>query len=70
MEDKKIIANSDKMLKVLSLAEKLSYTDINFLIKGERGTGKESIAKRVHCKSASRKSGPFVTIDCSSLNSK
>ncbi|MEC7182769.1 MAG: sigma 54-interacting transcriptional regulator [Bdellovibrionota bacterium] len=67
-EDKKIIANSDKMLKVLSLAEKLSYTDINFLIKGEKGTGKESVAKRVHCKS-SRKEKPFVTVDCSSLSS-
>ena len=56
------------MLKVLSLAEKLSYTDINFLIKGEKGTGKESVAKRVHCKS-SRKEKPFVTVDCSSLSS-
>ena len=68
VEDQKIIANSDSMLKVISLAEKLSYTDINFLIKGERGTGKESVAKRVHCKS-SRKEKPFVTVDCSALNS-
>ena len=67
-EDKKIIASSDKMLKVLSLAEKLSYTDINFLIKGDKGVGKESVAKRVHCKSA-RKNKPFVTVDCSSLSS-
>ena len=65
-EDRKLIANSDSMLKVLSLAEKLSYTDINFLIKGDKGTGKESIAARIHCKSG-RKNKPFVTIDCTSF---
>ena len=69
MEDKKIIANSDNMLKVLSLAEKLSYTDINFLIKGDKGTGKESIYEKEFIVKVRRRKSHLLPIDCSSLGS-
>lgn len=67
VKEEKLLSSSEKMIKILNLADKLSHSDINFLIKGERGIGKEILAKRVHCR-WSRKNNPFLTIDCSSYN--
>ena len=67
VKEEKLLSSSEKMIKILNLADKLSHSDINFLIKGERGIGKEILAKRVHCR-GSRKNNPFLTIDCSSYN--
>jgi Nif-specific regulatory protein len=64
VKEEKLLSNTETMMRVLEITEKLSHCDINFLIKGERGTGKEILAKRIHCRGA-RKNGPFVSIDCS-----
>src|SRR5680860_250403 len=43
-----IIAQSPQMLNVLSLTRKVAKTDVNVLITGDNGTGKELIARELH----------------------
>ena len=61
-----IIGNSDSMLKVFRLCEKVINTDITVLIEGETGTGKELIARCIHFNSP-RKEKPFVSQNCGAL---
>ncbi|MBK5253949.1 MAG: sigma 54-interacting transcriptional regulator [Peptostreptococcaceae bacterium] len=61
-----ILAVSDKMKKVLSLAEKVANFSATVLILGESGVGKEEVAKFVH-RNSLRKDGPFVTINCGAI---
>jgi len=61
-----IIGNSDAMLKVFRLCEKVINTDITVLIEGETGTGKELIARCIHFNSP-RKEKPFVCQNCGGI---
>ncbi len=61
-----IITNNDNMKKTIELAKKASKSDCNILIEGESGTGKELMAQSIHNYS-SRKNGPFVAVNCSSI---
>jgi DNA-binding NtrC family response regulator len=45
---------------------KMSNHDYPVLILGETGTGKEVVARAIHC-SGSRANGPFVPVDCAAL---
>ncbi len=62
----KIIGFSSKMKEVFDLIEKVAGTEVNVLILGENGTGKELIAKEIHRKSK-RKSNPMIGIDLGSI---
>jgi two-component system response regulator HydG len=53
-----------KMIEYVKLVGPTNYTVI---IEGETGTGKESLARLIHMES-SRKSHPFMPIDCGSLS--
>jgi len=61
-----IIGKSAKIKELKALADKVAETDVNCLIEGEAGAGKELIARRIHCRS-SRSQRAFVAIDCSAL---
>ncbi len=63
----KIITENEEMKKILSTAARLATTDVPVLIQGESGTGKELIARTVH-ELSNRKSGPFIPVNCASLN--
>ncbi|MBN1302524.1 MAG: sigma-54-dependent Fis family transcriptional regulator [Melioribacteraceae bacterium] len=66
LEKKKIISASDSIRKLKVSIEKLAESDINILISGDSGTGKELVANNIHYRSA-RKLENFVPINCGSI---
>jgi two-component system response regulator AtoC len=64
--DKAIKGNSPALLKIFSLLEKASRTNINVSVTGETGTGKEVIAKAIHYNS-DRKKKPFVAVNMAAI---
>lgn len=65
--EKEIIGRSQSMKDLLALVDKIADKDITAFITGEAATGKEMIARRIHCRSL-RRDRAFVTIDCSTLS--
>ncbi|WP_232696007.1 sigma-54 interaction domain-containing protein [Brevibacillus daliensis] len=61
-----LITSSEKMIKVVSRAEKMAKSDLSVLILGESGTGKELFAHAIH-QASHRASFPFVAVNCSAL---
>jgi two-component system, NtrC family, response regulator AlgB len=53
---------SPRMLQALDAVGRVAPEDLSVLIFGERGTGKTSLARRLHALSA-RGAGPFVVVD-------
>ncbi len=60
----KIVGESPRTRQILRLVEKVGRGRWPVLLLGETGTGKEVVARAVHNVDPT---GPFVTIDCSSL---
>ncbi len=60
------LTSSDYMLKVYSLVEKIAQSDLAVMLTGETGTGKETIARRIHAKSQ-RAQYNFCKVDCAAL---
>jgi len=60
-------ASSEGMRQVFRVIDKVAPSDVPVLLLGETGTGKSHLARTIHEKSP-RRSGPFVTIDCSALS--
>ncbi|MGH1347507.1 MAG: sigma-54-dependent transcriptional regulator [Nannocystales bacterium] len=58
-----IAGRSPKMRRLFGQMSKLALSDISLLIHGERGTGKELIARALHDASA-RATGPYVAFNC------
>jgi DNA-binding NtrC family response regulator len=63
----RIIGDSVEMRDVLTLVEKAAPTDVNVLILGENGTGKELIARELHRQSA-RADRVFLSVDMGSIS--
>lgn len=61
-----MVADSEQMKDLFSMAERVSQYDTTVLITGESGTGKELVARGIHEKSP-RKGKPFVAINCGSI---
>jgi DNA-binding NtrC family response regulator len=59
---KKIITQSEEILKIFHIVEKFSTTDNSVLIWGESGTGKELIAQAIH-KISDRREKKFVAVN-------
>lgn len=61
-----IVGNSQPMLEIFRLIEKIARTTSTVLILGESGTGKELVAKAIH-NCSSRSSAPFVKVNCAAM---
>ena len=65
--DNIIIGKSKSLLNVLQITKKVAATDVNVLITGENGTGKELIARELH-NSSNRKGEVFINVDMGSIS--
>ena len=62
-----LVGESPVLKKVLQEVEKLASIPRPVLVQGERGTGKELIAARIHY-SSNRASGPFVVVNSAAFH--
>jgi transcriptional regulator with GAF, ATPase, and Fis domain len=63
---REIIAKSQRMNRLLRLADQVAGTDATILITGETGTGKELLANRIH-RSSQRSEKPFIVVDSTTI---
>ena len=61
-----LIGSSPPMRQVFDRIDRIAPTNVNVLILGETGTGKELVAREIH-KRSERSNGPFIAINCGAL---
>jgi len=61
------IGESEEMQHIMKLIKKVAPTDVNVLILGENGTGKEVMARSIHHASR-RKDDMFVSVDLGAIH--
>jgi transcriptional regulator with PAS, ATPase and Fis domain len=59
-------ARSPAMRHAFSLLERVATSDVNVLLEGESGVGKDVLAHAIHAASA-RSGRPFVAVDCGAI---
>lgn len=61
-----LLGTSPAMQELFNLAGRIAPCDVNVLITGETGTGKELLARAIH-QMGSRSGGPLVAFSCANL---
>lgn len=61
-----LIGISPVMQELRSTIEQVAKTDLNCLLRGESGTGKDMVAREIHRLSA-RRDKPFIKVNCTAL---
>ncbi len=69
--DKKweMIGESEAMLQIQDMIEKVAPTTARVLITGENGTGKELVARAIH-ENSNRVKSPFIEVNCAAIPSE
>jgi transcriptional regulator with PAS, ATPase and Fis domain len=63
------VTASPDMVSLLRRAQKAAEaSDINVLLEGETGTGKQVLARGIHQLDEKRKAFPFITVHCSTIS--
>ena len=62
----RLCAKSKPFMECLKSVERVMSSDINVLLLGDNGTGKEKVAREIH-KGSKRKNGPFVPVNCAAI---
>ena len=60
------VGESPQFRAVQELIEQVAVADVNVLVRGESGTGKDVVARMIH-QSSDRSRGPFVKVNCAAL---
>jgi DNA-binding NtrC family response regulator len=60
-----LVGRSPEIVELLRLVERVGPVPRPVLISGERGTGKELVARAIH--RAAGRDGPFVTVNCAAV---
>ena len=60
------LGESPPMRAVYSMIDRVAASNVDVLVTGETGTGKELVARSLHRRSR-REGGPFVPIDCGAI---
>ncbi len=58
-----ILTEHAEMKEVVRIAKAVAVSDVNILLMGESGTGKNFIAEAIH-NASHRSSGPFINLNC------
>src|SRR5690606_22874583 len=61
-----IIGQSEEILEVIDIIERVKNNRATILLQGESGTGKELVARAIHYKGAFAKS-PFIAVNCGAI---
>ena len=61
-----LLGESNGMQEILNLINRVADSESAVLVTGERGTGKEVVARAIH-EASRRRAGPFVTINCGAV---
>jgi DNA-binding NtrC family response regulator len=61
-----IIGDSPQIRELRAEIERVAVADSTVLVLGETGTGKELVARSVHCAS-SRRNGPLICVNCAAI---
>ena len=65
-EESIIVGNTPVMNEIFKTIGKIADSDITVLIQGERGTGKELVAREIH-NSGKRASQHFISVNCAAI---
>lgn len=68
-KDSAIIGDSESILQVKSMIEKVAPTDARVLITGPNGSGKELVARQLH-EQSKRAEMPLVEVNCAAIPSE
>jgi DNA-binding NtrC family response regulator len=60
-----LVGRSPSMRRIFARLAAVAPHDLNVVITGETGTGKELVADAIH--RASRREGPFIVVDCTTI---
>ncbi|MFQ5607690.1 MAG: sigma-54-dependent transcriptional regulator [Candidatus Zixiibacteriota bacterium] len=66
LASEEIVGRSPEIVEIAKLIGHIARSDTPVLIFGEPGAGKELVARAIH-RNSSRRLGPFLTVNCSSL---
>jgi DNA-binding NtrC family response regulator len=61
-----MVGSGPRMRRVVDTLRKAAPTSARVLVTGERGTGKELVARAIH-ELSKRKDGPFVKVNCAAI---
>jgi len=67
--DRILVGNSPHILKIRELIRQVVNSDLNVILYGESGVGKELVAQALHL-SSNRKDKPFIKINCAAIPSE
>lgn len=63
---KALLFHDPRSIELLAQVERIAQSDATVLIIGETGTGKELVARHIHAQS--RRSGPFIAVNCGAFS--
>lgn len=66
---REMIGDSNPIMKIKDMIDKVAPTDARVLITGDNGSGKELVARWIHEKS-NRANGPLVEVNCAAIPSE
>ena len=61
-----IIGKNGRLAEVLAKAAKVAITNVNVLIRGDNGTGKEGVANAIH-NASNRRKNPMIRVNCAAI---
>ena len=61
-----LVGDHDRLVEMFSMLERIAPTEDAVLVRGERGTGQELVARAIHAASG-RRNGPFISLSCASV---